>query len=69
MSDAVEDGVGPPCPTCHRPTVKFRHGDEYKPPKDRGYYSYWYRCKTKGCRTTLIMPVEGYCAAHIAENL
>lgn len=53
----VIPGPGIPCPRCHKPTEIREHGP-LGPPSKASYFSRWYVCKNKSCRTTMIMPPE-----------
>jgi hypothetical protein len=50
---------GPPCPRCHRPT-QIREHDQIRERHLRQpfYYSRWYYCTHRDCKTTLVMPEE-----------
>lgn len=49
---------GPPCKRCNNPMVILKHPPNWKPTPGRMYYSFWYRCALKKCKTTLVMPPE-----------
>jgi len=50
---------GPPCPRCGCPTEIREHeritAEEWA---KSFYYSRWYNCRNRGCKTTAIMPDE-----------
>jgi len=50
---------GPPCPRCQHPTeVREHKAITAKELARPFYYSRWYNCANRNCRTTLIMPEE-----------
>jgi hypothetical protein len=51
---------GPPCPGCGRATEvrKYERIGPKQLMRPLYYYSRWYCCMNKHCRTTLIMPEE-----------
>ncbi len=51
---------GPPCRNCDTPMLMMKHPETWTPPKDRGYYAFWWLCKNDKCKTTLVMPKGGY---------
>jgi hypothetical protein len=54
---AVDGGVD--CPRCGKPTQRYRHPDDYKPPpQHKCWYRYWYICENRGCATKHIMPPD-----------
>lgn len=55
----VIHGEGKACPTCNQITEAREHSvitDRHL--RQPFYYSRWYNCNNKQCRTTLIMPNE-----------
>lgn len=60
----AKGGIGPICPRCQRPTVRWVHSASFIPPKDRGYYSEWYECLARDCKTSLIMPPQFFVSPH-----
>ncbi|HXF55281.1 MAG TPA: hypothetical protein VNK52_14285 [Hyphomicrobiaceae bacterium] len=48
------------CRNCGQPMQRWRHADGWTPPKDRGWYLYWFECLTPTCRTRQVMPKEAY---------
>ncbi len=51
---------GPPCRNCATPMYVMRHPAEWKPASGKGYYAFWWLCHNDMCKTTLVMPSEGY---------
>ena len=49
---------GPPCKRCGNPMVIVKHPPSWKPKAGKIYYSFWYKCTTKKCKTSLVMPKE-----------
>jgi hypothetical protein len=50
---------GPPCPRCGKATqVRTHRSIRRKQLRQPYYYSRWFKCINKKCRTTLIMPPE-----------
>ena len=50
---------GPPCPRCHNLTQVREHKRIGEKQLNRAYYySRWYCCANRQCKTTLIMPEE-----------
>lgn len=52
---------GPPCPRCARSMLIRVHGPGWQIPIDRGFYLKWFKCQTRECPTTEIMPKEYRC--------
>ena len=58
-SNRVIAGVGPACSRCGEPTEVREHGEvTAKMLRQPFYFSRWYYCRNRECRTTLIMPDE-----------
>src|SRR5947209_6650584 len=55
----VVSNDGPPCPRCWRP-MEVREHDQIQPKHLRQpyYYSRWYNCRHRDCKTTLCMSDE-----------
>lgn len=51
-------GIGPPCPRCERPTVRWVHSREWRPEPHTSYYTEWYECAARDCKTRQIMPSQ-----------
>lgn len=52
-------GHGPPCPRCRQPTKIRRHKRITPEMLERPfYYSQWYFCANRACKTQMIMPPE-----------
>lgn len=56
----VEAGEGEPCPRCDIPMQRWKHADQWKPPKGKGYYVMWDECFNPECSTRQVMPKEFY---------
>jgi hypothetical protein len=53
------DYDGPPCPRCEVPMEVCEHASIGAKQKRKAYYySRWFCCRNKQCRTTLVMPEE-----------
>lgn len=51
---------GPKCKRCANAMAVVKHPPEWtKPDRAKFYYEFWYKCLSKKCRTTLVMPPEG----------
>jgi hypothetical protein len=59
-TDRIDDGIGPECPSCKRPTQRWRHPDHVKLALTKGkpVYRYWFQCMHRECKTRQIMPKE-----------
>lgn len=67
-ADRQEVGRGEPCPRCRQTTTRLEHTPAFKPPASAGYYRFWFRCDNRACKTTLIMPSEGYVKPDYAKR-
>lgn len=59
-TSVVASTDGPPCRRCDTPMLMMKHGPDWIKPTDKGHYAFWWLCKNDGCKTTLVMPKEGY---------
>jgi hypothetical protein len=48
------------CRRCGQPMQRWRHADDWMPPRGKGWYVFWFECLNRNCRTTLVMPKGGY---------
>ena len=44
------------CRSCGEPMQRWKHADAWVPPTNKGYFTYWFECLNKHCRTQQVMP-------------
>jgi hypothetical protein len=55
----VVPGVGDPCPRCGEPMQIREYADPKEKQEERAYfYTRWFCCINKTCKTTLVMPAR-----------
>lgn len=66
----VADRIGPPCPRCgHDTQVRVHKRITDKLLRQPFYYSEWYYCSNKRCRTSLLMPDKFKVYPDVAEKV
>lgn len=60
VPSVVASTDGPPCRNCSHSMHMMKHGKGWVRPSDKGYYAFWWVCPNDKCKTTLVMPPEGY---------
>lgn len=59
MKSVIVSYDGPLCHRCKHPTAVYEHSRiTQKHLRSKCYYTRWFRCLNKKCKTTLIMPEE-----------
>jgi hypothetical protein len=58
----ADDSGQPPwtCRNCGQPMQRWKHAANWVPPRDKGYFTFWFECMTESCRTKQVMPKEGF---------
>ena len=54
------DGERWDCPRCGEPMQRWKHADDWKPQPGKSWFTHWFECMNKHCRTKQVMP-KGAC--------
>ena len=50
------DGERWDCPGCGEPMQRWKHADDWKPQPGKSWFTHWFECMNKHCRTKQVMP-------------